>query len=110
MTVLAQPRWRPRADVAESPTAIAVTVELAGVDPDEVEAILYDDALVITGRRQLPGPGTGGVYLAAEISQGSFRLEIGLPVTVSPEPIEARYDHGLLLVTLAKAEGAGDGR
>jgi HSP20 family protein len=109
-TVLAQPRWRPRADVTETPTTIAVTVELAGVDPDDVEAVLYDDAVIVSGRRHLAGPGSGGVYLAAEISQGSFRLEIGLPAAVAPEPIEARYERGLLELTLAKAEGARNGR
>jgi HSP20 family protein len=108
--VLAEPRWRPRADVTETPTTIAVSVELAGIDPDEIEAVLYDDALIVSGRRQLAGPGAGGVYLAAEISQGSFRLEIGLPVAVAPEPIEARYERGLLELTLAKADGAGNGR
>jgi HSP20 family protein len=110
--VIALPRWRPRADVTESAGSIVITVELAGVDPDEIEAVLYEDALVVSGRRQLPGPGTGGVYHAAEINQGHFRLEVGLPAPVAAELSDARYDHGLLRLTLAKvaAGGGGDGR
>ena len=46
-TVIALPRWRPRADVTETAGSIVITVELAGVDPDEVEAFLYEDALVV---------------------------------------------------------------
>jgi HSP20 family molecular chaperone IbpA len=108
--VIAQPRWRPRADVAQSSTSITITVELAGVDPAEIEAVLYEDVLVISGRRQLPGPGSGGVYHAAEISQGSFRVEIGVPASIRPELTRARYERGLLHLTLAKAHGEDDGR
>jgi HSP20 family protein len=110
--LIALPRWRPRADVAETARSIVITVELAGVDPDEMEAVLYEDALVVSGRRHLPGPGPGGVYHAAEIDQGSFRLEVGLPAPVASELTDARYDRGLLVLTLPRARvpGGPDGR
>ena len=109
---IALPRWRPRADVAETSRSIVITVELAGVDPDAIEALLYEDALVVSGRRHLPGPGPGGVYQAAEIDQGSFRVEVGLPTPVASELTDARYDRGLLVLTLPKAgvRGGPDGR
>ena len=110
--LIALPRWRPRADVTETANAIVITIELAGVDPDEIEAVLYENALVVSGRRHLPGPGSGGVYHAAEISQGSFTLEVGLPTPVASELSDARYDRGLLVLTLPTAggDGGGDGR
>jgi HSP20 family protein len=110
-TVIAVPRWRPRADVTDTAGSIVITVELAGVDPDQVEAVLYEDALVVSGRRHLPGPGPGGVYLAAEIDQGWFRLEIRLPAPVATELSDARYERGLLVLTLTRADapGGGDG-
>jgi HSP20 family protein len=107
--VIARPRWRPRADVTETAESIVITVELAGVHPDEVDAVLYEDALVVSGRRHLPGPGPRGVYHAAEIDQGWFRLEVGLPSPVVSELSDARYDRGLLRLTLAKAASAGGG-
>lgn len=108
-TVIAFPRWRPRADVTETAGSIVITVELAGVDPDEIDAALYEDALVVSGRRQPPGPGPGGVYHAAEIKYGPFRLEVGLPASVTYELRDARYDRGLLRLTLAKADAGGRG-
>ncbi|MGZ6213750.1 MAG: hypothetical protein ACXWMN_01965 [Candidatus Limnocylindria bacterium] len=54
-----------------------ITVELAGVDPGQIEAVLYEDALVVSGRRRLAGPGAGGVYHAAEINQGPFHQHGG---------------------------------
>jgi HSP20 family protein len=101
------PRWRPRADVTETARSIDITVELAGIDPDEIEAVLYEDALVIDGHRHLPSPRRGGVYLDAEIEQGWFRLEVRLPAPVAAELSNARYDRGLLRLTLAKADPAG---
>jgi HSP20 family protein len=111
-TLIALPRWRPRADVAATARSIVITVELAGVDPGQIEAVLYEDALVVSGRRRLPGPGAGGVYHAAEISQGPFRLDVGLPAPVDSELSDARYDSGLLVLTLPRAgsSGGGDGR
>jgi HSP20 family protein len=106
---MALPRWRPRADVTETAGSIVITVELAGVDPDDVEAVLYEDALVVSGRRHLPGPGPRGVYHAAEIDQGWFRLEVRLPAPVASGLSDARYDRGLLRLTLTKADTAGGG-
>jgi HSP20 family molecular chaperone IbpA len=52
------------------------------------------------------------VYHAAEINHGPFRLEVGLPAPVAFELSDARYDRGLLQLTLAKVDAGGrdDGR
>jgi HSP20 family molecular chaperone IbpA len=42
------------------------------------------------------------VYQAAGIRQGPFRAEVPLPVPVDAERVEARYDRGLLSITLPK--------
>ena len=101
----AQPCWRPSTDVQESPDAIHLTVELAGVDHDEVEVLLFEDALIVEGQRRLPPSRPGGVYHAAEIRQGPFRLELPLPATIDPDRVEARYERGLLEMTLPKRIG-----
>jgi HSP20 family protein len=103
--VIAQPRWRPPADVYETDSTVHVTAELAGVALDDLDVLLYEDALVVEGRRQLPLVEPGGRYYAAEIRQGSFRLELPLPAAVDPEQVEADYDQGLLHVALVKATG-----
>ena len=43
------------------------------------------------------------MYHAARIRQGPFRVELALPAPVDPERVEARYERGLLHVTLPKA-------
>ena len=42
------------------------------------------------------------MYHAAGIPQGWFRLELPIPARIDPERVEARYDRGLLHITLPK--------
>jgi HSP20 family protein len=100
---VAQPRWRPSADLCETPTGFDVTVELAGADQDDLEVLLYEDAVVIQGRRRLRTCEAGGVYHVAEIRQGPFRVEVPLPAAVDAARVEARFEQGLLRVGLPKA-------
>ncbi len=99
---LAQPRWRPPADVSENATSILITIELAGVDPEELDILLYEDAVVVEGTRRLPGE-RPCIFHEVEIRQGPFRVEVALPATIDPERVDAQYDRGLLHLTLAKA-------
>ena len=101
---LAQPRWRPAADVYETADAVVVTVELGGIDEQDVEVTLFEDALVVEGARDLR-PADVGRYHAASIRQGPFRLEVTLPIAIAPDEVEARYERGLLTVRLPKAGG-----
>ncbi len=103
--MLAQTTWRPPADVYETEAAITVTVELAGVDHEELDVQLFDDAVVVEGERRLPRSEAQGVYHAAELRQGRFRLELGLPAPIDPERVTAEYDRGLLQIVFMKLEG-----
>jgi HSP20 family protein len=98
---LAQPRWRPETDVYETATAFTVTVELAGVNEEDVEVTLFEDALVVEGERRLRCD-EDCVYHAATIRQGPFRLEVPLPARVDHDGVEARYEQGLLRIRIPK--------
>jgi HSP20 family molecular chaperone IbpA len=106
LRLLATPRWRPDADMYETTRAVEVIVDLAGVEEEDFEVQLFEDALVVEGFRRLPSCAEGAIYQAAAIRQGPFRLEVVLPAPVDSERVEARYDGGLLRITLAKREGA----
>jgi HSP20 family protein len=103
--LIAQPRWRPAADIYETAETVAVTVELAGVDPDELDVVLYEDAVVVEGQRRLPCVDARGVYHTAEIRQGPFRIELALPAPVELEQVDAHYERGLLQMTFTKTSG-----
>jgi HSP20 family molecular chaperone IbpA len=102
LRLLIEPRWRPDADTYETATTVEIIVDLAGVDEDDFEVQLFEDALVVEGRRRPLSCQEGAVYQAAGIRQGPFRIELPLPAPVDPERVDARYDRGLLRITLPK--------
>ncbi|MGH7266725.1 MAG: Hsp20/alpha crystallin family protein [Candidatus Rokuibacteriota bacterium] len=101
--LLAEARWRPETDVYETPGALTVTIEVAGVDPDALDVLLFDDALVVEGERRLPPEDAVGVYRAVEILQGAFRVQVPLDGPIDAERVDARYEQGLLRITVPKA-------
>src|SRR5687768_18556819 len=52
LPLLAPAWWRPDADAYETATTFEVVVDLAGVDDEDVEVQLFDDVLVVEGRRR----------------------------------------------------------
>jgi HSP20 family protein len=107
LRLLVQGRWRPDADMYETATTVEIVVDLAGVEEEDFEVQLFEDVLVVEGRRQLPTCQEGAMYHAAGVRQGPFRVGLPLPAPVDPERIDARYDRGLLRITLPKrAEAA----
>ena len=104
--ILVQASWRPDADLYETAASIEVAVALAGVDEDDVEIELFDDVLVVEGHRRLPPAAPEALYHAAGIRQGAFHLALPLPARIDAEQVQARYDRGLLRITLPKRAGA----
>ena len=82
----AQTFWRPPADICVSQHGIEVTVDLAGINQDELDVVLYADALVVDGQRRLSPAAADVVYHLAEIPQGPFRLELALAGGDRPGP------------------------
>jgi HSP20 family protein len=105
---VAPARWRPATDVFESRDHFTVTVEIPGVDPEALDVQLFEDALVVEGERSAPCS-PDGVYHNAEIRQGRFRVEVALPAPVDSEGIVARYERGLLQITLPRPKPAPAG-
>jgi HSP20 family molecular chaperone IbpA len=103
---LIAPRWRPDTDVYETPTAVEIVVDLAGVDEDDFEVQLFENVVVVEGHRHPPSSPEGALYHAAGIRQGPFSVEVPLPTAIDPERVEAACDRGLLRITLPKRREA----
>jgi HSP20 family protein len=98
----------PRVDVKETDQVIEVHAELPGVEEKDVEVALQDNLLTIRGeKRQSREEGTKekGYYLM-ERSFGSFMRQIPMPVEVDEDKVEARFEQGVLTVTLPKSQKA----
>jgi HSP20 family protein len=96
--------FRPALDVyrTDDPPAVTVVVELAGIDPDEVDAAVVDGVLIIRGRRSRPA-GDRRFYQHIEIDYGIFERRVQLNEEVDSEAAKATYENGLLSVRLPLA-------
>ncbi len=82
---------------------IRVKVELAGIEEEDIELALYEDALVISGERQDNQEHQEGLnYHEAQIRYGPFRVEAFILTPIIHGAVTARYKNGMLLVDLPK--------
>jgi HSP20 family protein len=93
--------FRPAVDVfrIDEPAQVVVIVDLAGVDPDDVELTLTNGVLAIAGlrRRRLA---RSAVYQQMELDYGPFERRVAVGEDVDPAGAEASYDRGLLTIHL----------
>ena len=93
-------------DVVEQGEALVVKALLPGVKPDDVDVQIQQNVLLITGQHQQEQERQQGRYLLAERWSGRFSRAIALPVAVDANACEARFEDGVLTLTLPKAEQA----
>jgi HSP20 family protein len=98
--------WFAPTDVSEDENSLRITMELPGVDPDDVRLSLENNILTIRGEKKQQAEENNERIHRFERTYGMFERTFALPNTVDPEKIDARYENGVLYVTLPKAERA----
>ncbi len=97
--------FRPNADCfhTDDPHALTVVVELPGVEPDSVAVVAAERVLIVRGERVRPHV-DGRVYQQMEIEYGPFQRQVRLVEDIDPAGAHARYERGILTITLPVAE------
>ena len=98
--------WAPALDISERKDAYLVTVELPGIELDDLEITMEDGLLTIQGERQFTSDSSEQQFHRVERRYGAFRRSITLPAQVQAEQIEASFDNGVLQITVPKMEEA----
>ena len=98
--------WAPALDISERKDAYLVTVELPGVDADDLQVTLEDGLLTIQGERYFAHDSSEQHFHRVERRYGAFRRAITLPAQVMAEQIEATADNGVLQILVPKTEEA----
>jgi HSP20 family protein len=95
--------WAPPIDVTTQNGNIVIRAELPGVKPEDVDITLQDNVLTISGERKAEQEEERGGYHIKERRYGSFSRSFTLPQGTDVSKINARYEHGVLELTV---EGA----
>src|ERR1700753_3548859 len=88
-TRVREPAWEPPMDVLETEHEVLILIALPGVDPDDVEAVIDEGTLVVSGRRVLPPELRNARIHRMELPQGRFERHIPLPLrrhAINPLP------------------------
>jgi len=95
--------WAPAMDVLQRDGDLLVRAELPGVKLEDVDITVHDRVLTVSGERKVEEEQERGGYYVRERRQGTFRRSMTLPEGVDEESIRARFEDGVLEVTI---EGA----
>lgn len=103
---------RPNLDISGDETRYFVSVELPGVDEQDLRVELDNDVLRICGEKRHEtqqeetgdGSGNGRSFYRVERAYGSFQRELSLPDDVDASGITAVHKDGVLTITLPRRE------
>lgn len=91
-------------DVFEDDKRLVVRLEVPGMDKQDINLEVLDDALIVSGEKVFERESTEGRYRVMQCAYGSFRRTVPLPVAVRGDEARATYKNGVLRVELPKAE------
>jgi len=96
----------PAMNVWEDDGAFYVEADLPGVNPDKLEITVKEGTrLSVSGERPQTDP-PHAVWHRQERFAGPFTRELTLPAPVDADKVEAKFEHGVLKLTLPKSEAA----
>jgi HSP20 family protein len=95
-------RWLPRIDVFDREKELVVRVEVAGVDPSDIDITVEDRTLTISGKRAFTEETAEGGFHRREIFSGEFRRTLVLPEGLDATEVAAKAENGILEVTVPR--------
>ncbi len=93
---------RPNVDIASSDKEYTITVEVPGVEEDNIKLELAGNTLTIKGEKKQESEQKDHNFYRVERSYGSFQRVLSLPDDVLPDAIEAQFNNGVLTISLPR--------
>ena len=90
-------------NVFEDDKRLVVCLEVPGMQKQDIDIEVRDDALVVSGEKRFEREGTEGRWRVMQCAYGSFHRVVPLPAPVLADKADATYKNGVLRVVLPKA-------
>ena len=96
-------------DVYATPDEAVVIATVPGLSPENLEITYADNTLMLSG--SIPSAaeseqGQDATWYMHELWSGQFQRTVTLPFEVDPAQAQATFEHGIVRITLPKAEWA----
>lgn len=93
----------PPINVGVTPEKVDVYLFSPGVNPSDLDVAIQQNVLTVSGSRQ-SAEVEGARYYRRERFAGDFRRVITLPEDVDPDRVEAKYNDGILQISVQRRE------
>ena len=94
----------PAAELSESEDAVHLRLELPGIDANDLDVQVSENAVSISGERKSEKTTDDQGVTRSEFYYGKFQRVIPLPARVQNTAVQADYKDGILNLTLPKRE------
>jgi len=92
----------PSLDMHETDKAVMIEAELPGVDEKDIDISVADQMLTISGEKKSEFEHKEADRYRSERSYGRFSRSVTLPFKINPDKVEARFDRGVLKLSIPK--------
>lgn len=96
--------FMPNVDISETEKSFEVSVALPGVNKDDINVDLENGRLTVSGERKFENEENRKNFHRVESSFGEFSRSFQLPDTIDEDSIVAKYQDGILNITIDKSE------
>ena len=95
--------YAPLMDFEDRSDSYELSLDLPGVDPNDIHVDIEEDHVIIHGERHSPAQDDQNHRRRVERRFGAFRRVLRLPKQVDRDGVAANYEQGVLTVTVPKA-------
>jgi HSP20 family protein len=93
-------------DIKQSDDAYTIEASVPGFRPEDVEVTFDDGVLTIRGQHRWEQEQKQGSYVRRERKMSSVMRQISMPAEVRADEITANFEHGVLTITVPRAQKA----
>ena len=94
----------PKVDIIENENSYELHVAAPGVSKDDFNIELKDNFITVSGERKISNEKKDKNYHSIETNYGAFSRSFSLPENVDSSKIDAKYNNGILELTIPKDE------
>jgi HSP20 family protein len=96
----------PAIELQETDAEITLKAQIPGIEPKDLNVEVGENAVLISGEHQQEKKTEEKGIFRSEFQYGRFERTVPLPTSIKTDQVKSEFKHGVLTLTLPKAEEA----
>lgn len=92
----------PKVDAIDYTDKVVIEAEIPGLKKEDLGIKVENDVLTISGNKREFVDDKTGKYIIRELKRSSFKRSFKLQENIDKKSIDAKFEHGMLMITLKK--------